>query len=89
MENSVFWVISILQMSRNTRIFNSRFVYEVKNIGMTAAYKKSSLVVQAYNNPEKETILIQAPTIQQMSQRLILALVAIHPHLDLFLRDIT
>lgn len=89
MEKGVFQVIPISQVPRNTRIFNSRFVDEVKNIGTAAAYEKSRLVVQAYNDHEKETILTQAPTIQRMSQRLILALAAIHPHLNLFLRDIT
>lgn len=89
MKKGVFPFVPISQMPRNTRIFNSRFVDEVKNIGTAAAYKKSRLVVQAYNDHEKNTILTQAPTIQQMSQWLILALAAIHPHLDLFLRDIT
>lgn len=89
MEKGVFRVVPISQVPRNTRIFNSRFVDKVKNIGTAAVYEKSRLVVQAYNDHEKETILTQAPTIQRMSQRLILALAAIHPHLNLFLRDIT
>ncbi len=88
-EKGVFRFVPISQVPRNTRIFNSRFVNEVKNIGTAAAYEKSRLVVQAYNDHEKETILTQASTIQQMSQRWILALAAIHPHLNIFLRDIT
>ena len=70
-------------------MFNSCFINEVKIIGMAVVYKKSRLVVQAYNDHKKETIFTQAPTIQQMSQRLILVLAAIQPHLNLFLRDIT
>ena len=62
-EKGVFWVVSVSQMPRNTRIFNSRFINEVKNIGMAVAYEKSRLVVQAYNDHEKKTILTQAPTI--------------------------
>ena len=64
MEKGVFWVVPVSQVPRNTRIFNSRFVDEVKNIGTAAAYEKSRLVVQTYNDHEKETILTQAPTIQ-------------------------
>ena len=37
---------------------------------------KNQLVVQAYSDQEKATILTQAPTIQRMIQRLILALTA-------------
>ncbi len=75
-------------MPKNTRIFNSRFIDEVKNIGTTVANEKSRLAIQAYNDHKKETILIQATTIQRMSQRLILALATIYPYLNLFLRDI-
>ena len=63
-EKGVFHVVLILQVPKNTRIFNSRFIDKLKNIGMAAAYKKSRLVVQAYNDYKKETILIQVPTIQ-------------------------
>jgi hypothetical protein len=46
-------------------------------------------VVQAYKDVEKDTVLTQSPTIQRVSQRLILALTAMLPHLQLYLRDIT
>ncbi|RWA03359.1 hypothetical protein EKO27_g11746 [Xylaria grammica] len=55
------------------RIFKSRLVREVKG-KTTKPYEKSRLVVQGYNDTEKETVLTQSPTIQRMSQRLILAL---------------
>ncbi|KAI0993782.1 hypothetical protein K3495_g14403 [Podosphaera aphanis] len=57
----------------NHRIFNSRMVREVKG-KTTKPYEKSRLVVQGYNDQAKSTILTQSPTIQRMSQRLILAL---------------
>jgi hypothetical protein len=37
-------------------------------------FEKSRLVVQAYNDEGKETILTQSPTIQRASQRVIIAL---------------
>lgn len=55
------------------RIFKSRLVREVKG-KTTKPYEKSRLVVQGYNDTEKETVLTQSPTIQRMSQRLLLAL---------------
>ena len=44
-------------------LFNSQFVDEVKNIGTDKAFEKSQLVVQAYNDSEKELVLTQSPTI--------------------------
>lgn len=55
------------------RIFKTRMVREVKNRS-TKPIEKSRLVVQGYGDSEKEAILTQAPTIQRMSQGLILAL---------------
>lgn len=55
------------------RIFKTRMVREVKNKS-TKPMEKSRLVVQGYGDEEKESILTQAPTVQRMSQRLILAL---------------
>jgi len=42
----------------NQRIFNLRIVDEVKGKATNAPYKKSRLVIQAYNNNSKEVILI-------------------------------
>jgi hypothetical protein len=55
------------------RVYKTRMVREIKNKS-TKPIEKSRLVVQGYGDDEKETILTQAPTIQRMSQRLILAL---------------
>ena len=49
------------------------------------AFEKSRLIVQAYINHGKNEILTQSPTIQQMSQRLILALAAYMSQYDLYL----
>ncbi|KAM4055177.1 polyprotein [Hirsutella rhossiliensis] len=62
------------QMSHgNYRIFRSRMVREVKGIN-TKPYEKSRLVIQGHNDFEKTTLLTQSPTIQRVSQRLILAI---------------
>jgi hypothetical protein len=55
------------------RIFKTRLVREVKGKNIKP-YEKSRLAVQGYGDDEKEAILTQSPTIQRMSQRLILAL---------------
>ena len=60
------------------RIFKSRMVREVKGKTLVP-YEKSRLVVQGYNDEGKREILMQSPTIQTSSQRLILALA---PHVD-------
>ena len=75
---------------QETRIFNSRFVDEIKNKDTEKAFQKSRLVVQAYNDQEKELVLTQSPTIQRISQRLVLCLAAITQETThLYLRDIS
>ena len=44
-------------MPKGIRIFNLRFVDEIKNPGTETAFEKSRLVVQAYNDQGKELIL--------------------------------
>jgi hypothetical protein len=59
------------------RIFNSRFVDELKNAGTTKEIEKSRLVVQAYHDDDKHSILTQSPTIQRVSQRILLCLAVV------------
>lgn len=82
-------MVSILKVQKNIRIFNSRFVEKIKNIEIANDFEKLRLVVQAYNNYDKMSILIQSLTIEQISQQQILALSAINSKIDLYLRDIT
>ena len=63
----VFKVVFILEVLKNIRIFNSCFVDEIKNIRTAKAFEKSRLIVQAYNDYNKMSILTQSLTIQQMS----------------------
>ena len=78
------------EVPQGARIFNSRFVDEVKNKGTNKAFTKSRLVVQAYNDDEKHLVLTQSPTIQRISQRIILCIAAITQETtSLHLRDIS
>lgn len=88
LEKGVFKVVKLTDVPSGVRLFNSRFVDEVKHPGTDKAYEKSRLVVQAYNDHEKELVLTQSPTIQRISQRLILCIAAMGKH-DLYLRDIS
>ena len=45
------------------RIFNLCIIYKVKGKATTTLFKKSRLVIQAYNNTGKEVILTQSLTI--------------------------
>ena len=83
----VFKVIGKEEITPGTRIFGCRFVDEIK-YRMGAPYEKSRLVVQAYRDGEKKNILTQSPTIQRVSQRLILCLAASLPR-SLCVRDIS
>jgi hypothetical protein len=93
LERGAFQIVSSADVPPEIRIFNSRFVDEIKHPGTPDAYEKSRLIVQAYNDHGKEMILTQSPTIQRMSQRLILALTATLMNsisgTNLYLRDVT
>jgi hypothetical protein len=91
MKKDVFKIIKSSEVPIDARIFNYRFVDEIKNKGIPQAYEKSQLVVQVFNNKGKDTILTQSPTIQRYSQRLILALAALFGPTNsyiVFIRDI-
>ncbi len=89
LEKRVFELIIIDAVLRDVRIFNSRFVDEVKHSGTADVYEKFRLVIQAYNDHDKTLVLTQSSTIQRMSQRIILALTACISDCHLYLRDIT
>jgi hypothetical protein len=84
--------------ARGYRIFKSRMVDEVKGKESSAPYEKSRLVIQCFNDKGKKEILTQSPTIQRVSQRLLISLAASmrHPEhirmgsdMHLAIRDIT
>jgi hypothetical protein len=86
----VFELIIIENVSRDVRIFNFRFVDEIKQSNTSNVYEKFRLMIQTYNDQNKTLILIQSFIIQRMSQRIILVLAAcIIFQCHLYLRDIT
>ena len=88
-EKNCFEIVSTSDVFHGIRIFNSRFVDEIKNINTINAYEKSHLVMQTYNDQSKTKMLIQTPTIQRINQRFILTLIVNMSHLSLFLKDIS
>src|SRR5271154_6254120 len=93
LEKGVFEITKLTDVPQGVRLFNSRFVDEIKNPGTNKAFEKSRLVVQAYNDQGKNLILTQSPTIQRVSQRIILALTPTlqqrQPTIAIYLRDIS
>jgi hypothetical protein len=89
LERRVFELIIIENVFRNIRIFNFRFVDEIKHSSTSDAYEKFRLVMQTYNDQDKTLILTQSSIIQRMSQRIILVIAACISHCHLYLRDIT
>jgi hypothetical protein len=88
LKRRVFELIIIEAVSRDVRIFNFRFVDEIKHSSTSDAYEKFRLVIQAYNDQDKTLILTQSSIIQRMSQRIILVLTACTFDCHLYLRDI-
>jgi hypothetical protein len=83
----VFRIVNIKDIPPKQRLFGSRFVDDIKyNNGQP--YEKSRLVVQAHNDAGKKEVLTQSPTIQRVSQRIILCF-AVVLNRDLYLRDIS
>ena len=72
-----------------TRIFDRRFVDQIKNKGTEKAFEKSRLIVQAFNDSGKHGILTQASIIQRASQRLTIALSLTISEFSLYSRNIT
>ena len=87
-EKRIFMPINKKEMSEKMRIFNSRFVDEVKNVDTDSTFEKSRLMMQAYNDSTKHLVLTQSPTIQRVSQRLILCFAAIVLSIKLYLRNV-
>ena len=74
-------------MFSEIKLFNFRFVDEIKNSKILTAFKKFRLMIQIFNDQEKKMIIFQSFTIQRMNQRLILISTAIIDH-ELYFRNI-
>jgi hypothetical protein len=87
-EKDVFQSVSKDDVSSDVRIFNSRFVNEIKHLDIDQAYKKSRLVMQTFNDQNKNLILTQLFIIQRVNQRLIVCLIVVFSKMNLYLRNI-
>lgn len=83
----VFKIVSKGDIPANTRIFGCRFVDEIKYKD-DIPFEKSRLVVQAHHDDGKKEVLTQSPTIQRVSQRLIICIATVLPR-PLAVRDIS
>jgi hypothetical protein len=87
-EKDVFRSVRTDDVSLDVRIFNFRFVNEIKHLDTDKAFEKSRLVMQTFNDQNKNLILIQSSTIQRVNQRLIVCLIVVFSKMNLYLRDI-
>jgi hypothetical protein len=88
-EKNVFRSVSKNDVSSDVRIFNSRFVDEIKHFDIDKAFEKSRFVMQTFNDQNKNLILTQSFIIQRINQRLIVCLIVVFSKMNLYLRNIT
>ena len=65
LKKKFFEFVNERDVSSDIRVFNARFVNEIRNENTKKTYEKSRLIVQTYNDSEKDQILIQLPIIQR------------------------
>lgn len=63
LKKRIFKLVNFKNVLADTRNFNLRFIDKIKNICTNIAFKNSCLVIQAYNNLNKDFVLTQLPTI--------------------------
>ncbi|XMA19477.1 hypothetical protein WAI453_012268 [Rhynchosporium graminicola] len=85
----IFELVHKDELPAGARVFNAKFIDQTKFEGTQKAYEKSRLVVQAYNDSGKNQVLTTSPTIQRVSQRLLLVYAVMHPEFKVYSRDIT
>jgi hypothetical protein len=66
-EKDVFQSVKTDDVSLDVRIFNSRFVNEIKHLDIDKTFEKFRLVMQTFNDQNKNLILIQSFTIQRVN----------------------
>jgi hypothetical protein len=89
LEKEIFLSVNKKNVSADVRIFNSRFVDEIKNLDIEKAFEKFRLMIQTFNDQNKILILTQSSIIQRINQRLIICLVVSLSQMKLYLRNIT
>ncbi len=87
-EKDVFQSVRTDDVSLDVRIFNFRFVDEIKHFDIDKAFEKSRFVVQTFNDQNKNLVLTQSFIIQRVNQRLIVCLIVVFSKMNLYLKDI-
>ena len=89
-EKEVFQLTDFSEIPMGIRIFNFRFVNEIKHQSIEKKLKKSRLMMQAYNDFNKMSVLTQSSIIQRVNQRVILCLTAMFKDslTKLYFRDV-
>lgn len=88
LDNGTFTETKTSQIPEGTRIFGSRFIDELKSTEK-GYRKKKRHVDQNYLDAGAAGIAMKEPTVQRLSQRLILSLAASMPDIEVFTRHIT
>lgn len=88
MNEGTFVVTNKAYIPNDELIFGSRFVDDIKRAGKLLR-NNSRLVVQNYSYIVVERIATKAPTVHRASQRWFLTLAASHPHMTVYIRDVT
>jgi hypothetical protein len=88
-EKDVFQSVRTDDVSLDVCIFNFRFVDEIKHFDIDKAFEKSRLVMQTFNDQNKNLVLTQSSIIQRINQRLIVCLIVVFSNVNLYLRNIT
>ena len=63
LKKDIFKITKLYNILKGVRLFNLRFINKIKNKGTNKAFKKLQLIIQAYNNLEKELVFTQLLTI--------------------------
>ncbi len=87
-EKDVFQSVNRDDVSSDVRIFNFRFVDEIKHSDIDKIFEKFRLMIQTFNDQNKNLVLTQSLIIQRVSQRLIVCLVVVFSKMNLYLRNI-
>lgn len=85
----VFKVVDRCTVPKGTRIYGTRWVDTLKPQDDGSQKEKSRLVAQNFRDYQARSIPTKAPTISKLGQRLSLAIAAMHPNGNAYVRDIT
>lgn len=87
-DDGTFEVVKESDIPTGTRIFNSRFIDELKKADKGLRLK-SRLIAQTYGDEEAASIATKSPTMQRFAQRVMMSIAASQKSMTLYTRDIT